>query len=1144
MLPVDVRAQLVTALELDLIGPCPGNPVYSEERLPERPTSWYLSGFLVPFEAAAEDRAGDDIGDEVEVEGERGSDDDEPSDAPSGRKAFFPSSMGLSTLVRADVDKLDVEACWGDYEILEGASLDEAVKGEVWGRFPRQARVVVPIELGADKLRLDCGEDGKHLDLAVSVREVPPEAGLAAGTRVVSLFVVNNRAPTPKGAPRDLACAFQVALEVSSPEPFVPRPDRRGRDGKDPDEAVSELQFRDAVEYAVGHNVSVHAHLDPDKACRRVGTVWIPKAEVEKVVAPKFDDVEFGMEALANAKSVEALQDMLDPLPKRYAGWLATQETKFADPERARTAADLLNRAEQARKRIVQGIALLTDPDTFFSFQLANKAIAQAMRQRFSHGSDKQPAEFAPPAWRPFQLAFILLNIVGVARPTDGEREIVDLLFFPTGGGKTEAYLGLAAFTLVLRRLRNPDLSAAGVTVLMRYTLRLLTLDQLGRAATLICALEIERQEDAKHLGRLGSWPFEIGLWVGSAATPNVMGSKKDKRKSTARARTIAYQNQPKRKPSPIPLEACPWCGSLFKPESFRLDPKPDNPKSLRIRCVNRHCDFTRNRTLPILAVDEPIYRRLPCFLIATVDKFAALPWVGPSGMLLGGATHHDSDGFYGPAEPGSGRKLKTPLLPPELIIQDELHLISGPLGTMVGLYETAIDALATREVAGKRVRPKIVASTATVRRAEKQIGALFTRDCVDVFPPPGPDRRDSFFAKTVSPRLETTPDEARNARLYLGIAGQGRSLKVVMLRTYLALMGASEQLWQLAGGARAFKDGGSNPADPYMTLLGYFNSLRELGGSRRIVEDEVNARLTSYGRRKRVGEATGMFSNRTIDHLPRELTSRVPTHEVAETKDRLDLRFCEKKRVDVALATNMISVGLDITRLGLMVVLGQPKSASEYIQATSRVGRDDERPGLVITLLNVHKARDRSHYEHFEAWHESFYRAVEATSVTPFSPRALDRGLAGVTVALARHRLRTLAPSSNAGNAGDHRHDLAFVRDLLSDRVEAHDKEMPKERRAELRNEVRGRVDRLLDIWAALATTQGEQGAGLRYQAYEPGNDPPLLHDPTDPELVKLAEPFQQFSAGRSLRDVEPTVNLWIRTPDGHLIDVEQDSR
>jgi ATP-dependent helicase YprA (DUF1998 family) len=378
----------------------------------------------------------------------------------------------------------------------------------------------------------------------------------------------------------------------------------------------------------------------------------------------------------------------------------------------------------------------------------------------------------------------------------------------------------------------------------------------------------------------------------------------------------------------------------------------------------------------------------LPCFIIATVDKFASLPWVGETAGLFGRVEHYDKDGFYGPCQPGRGQPLGQPLPPPDLIIQDELHLVSGPLGTMVGLYETAIDALSTQSGDQKRIRPKIVASTATVRRATKQIRALFGRDAVDVFPPPGPDRRDSFFAKTV-------PATEKHARTYVGIAAQGRSLKVVLLRTYLALLGAAQKDWELAGGSK----NSSNPAEPYMTLLGYFNSLRELGGSRRIVEDEVNARLTQYSQRKRVGEPESSFADRKISDLPLELTSRVSTNEVADTKRRLAIPFQEKEHVDVSLATNMISVGLDITRLGLMVVLGQPKTAAEYIQATSRVGRDENRPGLVITLLNVHRPRDRSHYERFQSWHTTFYRAVEATSVTPFSPRAIDRGIAAMVV-------------------------------------------------------------------------------------------------------------------------------------------------
>ncbi|MEO0373171.1 MAG: helicase-related protein [Cyanobacteria bacterium P01_A01_bin.17] len=537
-------------------------------------------------------------------------------------------------------------------------------------------------------------------------------------------------------------------------------------------------------------------------------------------------------------------------------------------------------------------------------------------------------------------------------------------------------------------------------------------------------------------------------------------------------------------------------------------------------------CVFRRDQALPILAVDEPIYRRLPCFIIATVDKFANLPWVGETGALFGQVTHFDSDGFYGPAGQGQGQRLVDRLPPPDLIIQDELHLISGPLGTMVGLYETAIDALASCDRNGKPLKPKIVASTATVRRATSQIRALFGRERVEVFPPPGPDRRDSFFSQTV-------PVTERNGRTYVGVAAQGRSLKVVLLRTYLALMAAAQKAWVDCGGDKNPK----NPADPYMTLLGYFNSLRELGGSRRIVEDEVKARLENYSNRKRENEPEGLFCDRTISYEPVELTSRVSTSKVAAAKGRISQTFNPKDKVDVVLATNMISVGLDISRLGLMVVLGQPKTAAEYIQTTSRVGRDDQRPGLVVTLLNVHRPRDRSHYERFQAWHNTFYRAVEATSVTPFSPRALDRGLAGVTVALSRLGLDKMTAPLRAGEILQHRQELDFVVDTLAHRAEMHDKNLDAIAAEELRQKLRNRVQDLLDSWNHIAA---DKDGLLQYQQ-ETGKAPPLLFDPLDPELDNQPKIARKFKAQRSLRDVEPTVNLWIKTLDG--LDVEEEA-
>jgi len=1120
-------------------GRCLAHKPYAEEVLPQAPSRWYLTGFLVPYEAKCEVRS-DDTGDEqTEEVGRAGYDDDAPPEQASARKAHFPSSMGLSVLVPGTAEKLHAAVRWGDYAPV-GTKVDAADAGGAtvapegtetgptkavppeaarrpskWKRTPREAMVELPLEPNGTHPPMEL-KDAPGVQLVVSVRTVGAGSGLPAGARSVSVFVVNRRPPAPDVA-ADEAFIFQPELRLKCTAGFVERPDVRGRDSSDPDEQMADLQYRDAVEYAVGHNVSALAEVD-DGHCREVRTCWMPVAEVEKVVPAEIEHVELRMEVLAAAATPAGLRSMLAPMTAAYTAWLDTQTTRFpGEPMREETARGLVGKARLACDRIARGIDVLDDADAFEAFRLMNRVMARAIRQRECHGREGMtPDKVRTPTWYPFQLAFVLLNLAAMVQPADADRRTVDLLWFPTGGGKTESYLGLAAFTMALRRLRDPSIQSAGMTVLMRYTLRLLTLDQLGRAATMICALELERQSSVDRLGR---WPFEIGLWVGQAATPNRMGRKGDKDEYSARARTIAFQNEDRRKPSPIPLENCPWCGEKFDRNSFQLLPDPNEPLELRVFCRSRACEFRarkQERGLPILAVDDQIYRRLPAFLIATVDKFASLPWVGETGGLFGKGERFDGEGFHGPCRPNVGRPLAGPLPPPDLVIQDELHLISGPLGTMVGLYETAIDELCRRKTTDGVVRPKIVASTATVRRATKQIQGLFARSSVGVFPPPGPDRRNSFFALTVPPSV-------KNARVYVGIAAQGRNLKVVLLRTYLALIGAAQKQWRLAGGDRTKP----NPADPYMTLLGYFNSLRELGGSRRIVEDEVRSRLVAFADRVRGGEKEGLFESRKSLRDVCELTSRVSTAEVADARRRLGLSFDDKESLDVALATNMISVGLDVIRLGLMVVTGQPKSAAEYIQATSRVGRDPDRPGLVVTMLNVHRPRDRSHFERFTAWHESFYRAVEATSVTPFSPRALDRGLAGVTVALARLGNPQMTPALGAGEAAGSRTELDFVADAVSRRAEGHDSDLGADAAEELRQRTRARTTDLLDSWAKVATDKGE----LQY-AREVGRAPPLLFDPLDKELSAQSRDARKFKAHRSLRDVESTVKLFVQRP------------
>ena len=1133
-----VREYLVDALKLDLVGPRHRHEL-AEEMLPGwvRPSNWYLTGFLVPSDTPFELRSDTDADDPLdETPDMAGLAEESSEERSAAKRGFFPSSIGLSFLVSGESDYLAVTVRWGDYERDKYQGPD-GKSVEVWRRHPQERTVGVTLSRPvADHPVPDSG--GLRLHLVVRDIETERLAGLAAGTRSVSVFLINGRA-SKAGSPDDpesaddavQAYVFQAEIEVSGDSPFVPRPDPRGAMAIEWDDQVADLHYADVPEYATGHGTSADWETTNGE-CRLLRTTWIPSATVAKTETVAVPDAELSMETLGALADGQAARSALEPLVNHYRDWIETQSTGLANlgDDARETAEELLRRAALAADRIERGIGMLaSDPDALDAFRVSNRAVARALRRRDLQ-SDNDPADGEDPTWRAFQLAFILLNVGGLIDSHDPEREIVDLLFFPTGGGKTEAYLGLAAFTIVLRRLRHPGssgLEGAGVAVIMRYTLRLLTLDQLARAAGLVCALELERANDP---GRYGTWPVEIGLWVGKAATPNVMGHKGDSRSDTARSKTRQFKSNPHSKPSPIPLESCPWCATRFEPSSFTLLPDDDQPTELRIVCASLECDFSGDRPLPILAVDESVYRRLPCFLIATVDKFASLPFTGQTGALLGGAVRHDTTGFYGAAEPRKGRPLQRPLAGPDLVIQDELHLISGPLGTMVGLYETMIEALCTRtaaiakevandssEVATRPVRPKIVASTATVRQAQDQIQALFARSSTQVFPPPGPDRRDSFFAQVI-------PAEQIPGRLYLGISSPGRSPKVLMRRVWLALMGAAERAYRDAGGHRNH----DNPADPYMTVLGYFNSLRELGGARRILEEEVQHTVRTYGLRRRIGQPRGSFQDRRTMSDVVELTSRVSTDKVAQARHRLSLGAHQSGRVDSAIATNMISVGLDITRLGLMVVVGQPRTHAEYIQATSRVGRDDQRPGLVVTLLNVHKPRDRSHYERFRHYHETFYRSVEVSSVTPFSSRALDRGLAGAMVGLARHSEPSLTPPAGVASLETVR--AVIEQALLDDFLERVDNQPIADagERAERIHSVRLRIVDLLDSWITVVDDYRSTNTAVKYQQYEQLTGQPLLREMLDTDFE--SPHHRKFRANRSLRDVEPEVNVYIK--------------
>lgn len=1135
--PAAIRAELERLILLDLLGPS-GGP---EEEIAEPSVrDRYLVGMLAPRQQQISPEEQDDLNQSGE---------DAPDDGPIDRGAaqaptMFPSSFGLTFTVDGDCEELLVTASWGRYHRVKSEYLTSEKTGApltVWKREPMGAapyRLVLragPMEAFAP--------DPEQPEVVIRGICRRPN-----GVWIVTLFLVNTQVE-PESR-RDSAWIFQPELRVSAPNHAAVFQQRTtllpgGDSTTVAEDTAMAMLYRNEVEFAVGHGVSVHAdRSDADITCAyQLTTVVVPAYEVPKTIAPTVAELPALAGLVVDMKVLSQTDDgdfgpLLYPLITAYQGWIAEQKDRIGDPE-ARltgfeaTAAETLERCQAALARIEAGIALLdTNLQAAEAFRFMNRAMwqqrihtiySEAVRRGLSPELDALDVP-KDRSWRPFQLAFILLNLPSLTDLHHPDRSeaptaLADLLWFPTGGGKTEAYLGLTAYTLGIRRLQGTvegRSGTEGVAVLMRYTLRLLTLQQFQRAATLICACELIRRENP---AKWGATPFRIGLWVGQRTTPNTSEQSDDALKREHghynRASSVGGSG------SPAQLTNCPWCGAKIQPEKGHIQVNKYTRRTVAY-CGDQlgDCPFSRKQAdgegLPILVVDEDIYRRLPALLIATVDKFAQLPWNGATGMLFGQVDGYcPRHGFRSPdmddkeRHPAQGglpavQVLKhNPLRPPDLIIQDELHLISGPLGTLVGLYEAAVDRLASWDVGGKRVRPKVVASTATIRRAPDQIHALFLRQ-VAVFPPQGLDASDNFFSRQ---QQDTSKEPGRR---YLGICAIGKRQKAVLIRVYTAFMAAAQKLYQNYG----------VHVDPWMTLVGYFNAMRELGGMRRLVEDDVRSRLNQTDKR-------GLARRRPP--ALEELTSRKGATDIPRILDLLEVRFDpanDAKRdaarksgakvelpnpLDVLLATNMISVGVDVKRLGLMIVSGQPKTTAEYIQATSRVGRTF--PGLVCTIFNWSRPRDLSHYEQFEHYHATFYQQVEALSVTPFAAQALRRGLAALLVTLVRLLGDEFNANDRAGRlAASHPYATEAIR-ILSERAALVTGQHA------LGVEVEQALRALLDSWRE----QAGRHAGGRVLGYKPKKDGVTVGLLKGPEAGR----WEDFTCLNSLRDVEPGVGL-----------------
>jgi hypothetical protein len=911
-----------------------------EELLEAYPTDVYLTGILFPpgSEIAREDT------DQQQAEGIGGNDareagQDEISLASSKR----PATAGLSFVVESDsVPAIEVTFDAGIYRREEKENAD-STKLFVWRRSPASAVLArAPIALNFSSQ--DFGESETGIKgLRAHIRTS------AWGKKVLVTVAMVNAQDLPEAYERESyeeICFFQAQITVrpATGTRFCPRALQGS--AIDEDTLMARLIYRDVNEYAVGHTCSA-SWTETDSKVSHLNTTWLPRSFVKSVrsagvekfatLLDKASGPVLSTKWLSEARGRD-LTSGLERLVFLYREWVGGEEGRagsFEEPLRNQ-ARKHIKAAREVADRIAASIALITPgSDVEIAFRLANRAI---MVQRAWTKPDEPPL-----VWRPFQLAFILLSLQSSADDRHPDRNVADLLWFPTGGGKTEAYLGLIAFTLFLRRLRYGN-AGAGVASFMRYTLRLLTIQQFQRAAAVICACDAIRQGEnvpADIDPDLGDIPFSLGLWVGGDATPNRF---EDAATALADARALNRPDQ---------LKYCPQHTGIKL-----LWSADTNRREIHAFCDDPGC-LWNSTPLPVWTVDDSIYEKTPSLVIGTIDKFAQIARRKETRRLFGSGT-----GFRAP----------------DLIIQDELHLISGPLGTLAGLYEVAIDRLCSDGTS----KPKIIASTATIRQASSQIYALFHRKTC-LFPPPILDASNSGFS---------VDDDTLPGREYVGLTTAGRSAKFALQAVAASVMQAALS-----------KEISDDVRDDLWTLVTYFNSLRELGGALVLMQDDVNNSLANYATRR--GEEA-----RDIDE-PMELTSRVSSSEIKEYLDQLSRRFSEQGCCDVVLASNMISVGIDVQRLGVMIVNGQPKGIAEYIQATSRVGRREQGPGgLVITIHNNAKARDRSHFETFRTWHMALYREVEATSVTPFAPRARQKALHAALVILARHMIPELSGS------------------------------------------------------------------------------------------------------------------------------------
>jgi hypothetical protein len=986
------RSLITEIMEKDFLGPLNEDEIICDER----PLDYYIVGKLYPVKTDAEDAnqtPADDCGNL-----------DEES-AISLCNSYNPSSFGISFCLNPKTMTFKVTAKAAYYITMERSDAQKILKfGENQYKknayfWQRKTIKMNSIEIDVKKLTIGKTTPiriGRELDINILFHKEYPD-----GSKTITVSMVNR---TMSAINISESYITDCINSYFQPEiciiPNVPNSfgdiRKKWHLNSNPEIAELNMLYSEVDNFASGHGCAVSWDFDDRGNIEYLKSEFLPKYELKQMMSTeKYNSNSvLQMKRLAEDKAENIIEDLKIVLSD-YSAWISEQNNLGFDlPNVSReTVQNNIEKCRNTLHALYKSVELLKNPEVFRAFSYANEAVFLQRRQKLV--IDKKYENDEKIIWYPFQLAFFLQEIFSIVNPESLERNNVDLLWFPTGGGKTEAYLGIAAFTIFYRRLKYGT-DSGGVTVLMRYTLRLLSFQQFERASSLICACEILRRRNNSIPGE----EIGIGLWAGQSLTPNLI-EKADK----ILKGEIESDDE---NGNPVQIEKCPWCGSKIEKTDYQCDL---SRKRMLIKCPGKDCHF--HNGLPIYLIDEEIYLYAPSFIIGTIDKFAQLALNEKAGNLFG---------------VGIGNK------PPELIIQDELHLISGPLGTITGLYEAAIRKLCEY----KGCYPKVIASTATIRNAAEQIKNLYCSGYTQ-FPPQGINISDTFFA-------QISNKEKRPSRLYFGCMSIGTSPTTMMIRVMSSLLFASRYLTEVIPNEKII--------DSFWTITTYFNTLRELGGAIVRVVDDIQDRF-EYLKKSKFAEIYPLKKGQNRYDNYKELTSREKSENIGRII-QTDLLESYKsdgstRPFDFLLCSNMISVGVDVGRLGTMIVVGQPKTTSEYIQATSRVGR--ETPGLVIATYNRAKSRDRSHFENFTQYHGSFYKFVESTSVTPFSVRARDRALQALYVILCRYMIPRLKSDNSAVNFKRKLPELDAIRDYIKNYVQRVDPDELKDVERDLEN-------------------------------------------------------------------------------------------